>query len=234
MDNIKSLVERLKHIAGVLQDYGTAHLTGEQAVTQRNAITFLLEAADALAPLAEPVGMPELPNIRVFRWLDVNPDVKEYVVALRSALERALASVPTAGEVLYLALGRACIERLMRADVQCEPLGDVMLRLETIIRRSEQLVEATARADDTQRMLEAEHDAHMECHRRAEASERDAKRYRWLRENMTHHNCHPGGRPVLYDTSKRLWYHATDDLQADTLDAAIDSALDAAGKEHHD
>ena len=101
MDKIKALVERLKHIAGVLQDYGTAHLTGEQAVTQRNAITFLREAAAALAPLAEPVEMPEEPRgITLAREVISNGHVGvttrwerewlDYIYSLRSALERAL------------------------------------------------------------------------------------------------------------------------------------------------
>ena len=58
--------------------------------------------------------------------------------------------------------------------------------------------------------------------------EKDAARYRWLRDRMTFCNTHPRGRPVLYDTNARLWYHATDDLQTETLDAAIDAAMLAA------
>ena len=66
---------------------------------------------------------------------------------------------------------------------------------------------------------------------RAVESELDAARYRWLRTRMTFCNTHPGGRPVLYDTSKRLWYHATDDLETDTIDAAIDARAAQTGGE---
>lgn len=53
----------------------------------------------------------------------------------------------------------------------------------------------------------------------------DGERYRWLRDRTTYCNTHPGGRPVLYDDAKRLWYHATDDLKTETLDSAIDTAM---------
>lgn len=69
----------------------------------------------------------------------------------------------------------------------------------------------------------------MRKHEAAEASlaqaERNSRRYEWLRDRMTFCNTHPGGRPVLYDTAARLWYHATDDVQSATLDAAIDASL---------
>ena len=63
-----------------------------------------------------------------------------------------------------------------------------------------------------------------------EADARDAERYRWLKTRMTYCNTHPDARPVLYDISARLWYHATDDLHSETLDAVINAAL-AASKE---
>ena len=61
--------------------------------------------------------------------------------------------------------------------------------------------------------------------RNIELMEADAGRYRLLRSQITFCNTHPGGRPVLYDTSARLWYHATDDLETDTIDAHIDAEL---------
>lgn len=42
--------------------------------------------------------------------------------------------------------------------------------------------------------------AHLE--RQNAALLRDAERYRWLRDRMTFHNCHPGGRPVFYMTPR--------------------------------
>ena len=44
-----------------------------------------------------------------------------------------------AGEHMYHALGRACIARILRADVLCEPPLDVLLRLECIISERDHL-----------------------------------------------------------------------------------------------
>jgi hypothetical protein len=51
----------------------------------------------------------------------------------------------------------------------------------------------------------------------------DADRYRWLKENITHYDTAESERPVLASVSKRIWYHATDDV-AWSLDAVIDNA----------
>ena len=105
-NDIKALVEELLERARIRRQIPSRKSVQEG---KPDRIADLLErAAAALAPLAEPVGVPT--------------------------------------EDLYMALCRSCIERLMRADIRCEPLGDVMLRLETVIRRSEQLDAATALA----------------------------------------------------------------------------------------
>ena len=129
--------------------------------------------------------------------------ITEEIEEVCDAAADAIAPLAEGGEILYRALGQACIERIMRADIRCEPLGDVMLRLETVIRRSEQLDEATARA---------------------EASERDAKRYRWLREKSN----------ISIEGKDSDWSGGHFPEQFDTfIDKEI--ALDAAGrKERHD
>lgn len=52
--------------------------------------------------------------------------------------------------------------------------------------------------------------------------EADAKRYRWLRENMTW--CHAWDRPLLATVSSRIWYHATTN-EGGTLDEVTQAAL---------
>jgi len=56
----------------------------------------------------------------------------------------------------------------------------------------------------------------------------DARRYRWLRKNMTYKNIgthSEDGTGKLISPLARRWYHDTQDLASDTLDAAIDAAL---------
>jgi hypothetical protein len=59
----------------------------------------------------------------------------------------------------------------------------------------------------------------------------DAERYRWLCKNITFHDIDHDydieghNVPVLAQVSNRLWYHATDDVVSNTLDAAIDAAM---------
>ena len=61
----------------------------------------------------------------------------------------------------------------------------------------------------------------------------DARRYAWLRDRMTYYNVDADwpveapNIPVLAQVSDRIWYHATDDIEHDTLDATIDAAQGA-------
>ena len=59
--------------------------------------------------------------------------------ALEQAHAEVTAKLPTEAEKLYFALGRSCIERILQADVTCEPQGDVLLCLEAIIRERDAL-----------------------------------------------------------------------------------------------
>ena len=59
----------------------------------------------------------------------------------------------------------------------------------------------------------------------------DAARYRYLKANMTFYNTDESEKPVLAEVSRRIWYHATDDLSY-PLDAAIDAAMSAGGGGH--
>ena len=61
---------------------------------------------------------------------DIN---KVWMAGFRAGVEK------NAGEHMYHALGRACIERILRADVLCEPPLDVLLRLECIISERDHL-----------------------------------------------------------------------------------------------
>ena len=75
------------------------------------------------------------------------------------------------------------------------------------------------RLEDCGKMVLGEHDAHRECHAKAEAAEarlregeKDAERYRWLRDSARRYYVADGGRD---------WRH----VFGDELDAAIDAAL---------
>ena len=157
---IKELIERLQFIAN-----NTHQVAAEEIEEVCDA------AADALAPLAEPVEMPGAYEIS-------------------EAIESAEASGRTRDAAVMRGF-RAVLER------------------------------AAARADDTQRMLEAEHDAHMECHRRAEAIEGLLAECRELigsgHNDFTHDYQRDANKCPTCKLIKRT-----------------DSALDAAGKEHHD
>ena len=63
-----------------------------------------------------------------------------------------------------------------------------------------------------------------------EAEREDAERYRWLRAHMGWYSTadSPGG-PALASVSERIWYHATEDTESVTLDAAIDRARGETG-----
>jgi len=54
------------------------------------------------------------------------------------------------------------------------------------------------------------------------AMKADAKRYRWLRQNITHYNPDKQSGPVL--SGARIWYHASDNVEY-PIDAAIDAAM---------
>jgi hypothetical protein len=61
---------------------------------------------------------------------------------------------------------------------------------------------------------------------RAEAAEADAARLRkWLDNNTTHYNTAERESPVLASVSKRIWYHASDDMESWPFSAAIDAAM---------
>lgn len=70
--------------------------------------------------------------------------------------------------------------------------------------------------------------------RQSEPVREDAQRWRYLRANMTFYNVNHSidpdapNVPALAMVSKRIWYHATDDTEHDTLDAMIDAAIAAA------
>ena len=161
----------------------------------------------ALAPLAEPVGMPEEPR-QDADGLWSMPEGRaphpltawhSYAVALRAELAREKAdhqfSVDTVRNIM-------------------EPMWE------------KRVAAATARAEDTQRMLEAEHDAHMECHRKAEASERDAKRYRGLLKlfaDSTFSIFTDGPEVTIYLNGNVL-------ARGKGLTPTLDAALDAAGR----
>lgn len=53
----------------------------------------------------------------------------------------------------------------------------------------------------------------------------DAERYRWLRDNMTFHDINPyaTGTGILTPVYRK-WFHDSNALHANTLDAAIDAA----------
>lgn len=118
---------------------------------------------------------------------------------------------------------------------------------ETIVMFKKERDAATARADTAQKEVNELNDvlraagwgqgeidsaAEMlyELEQRAEASERDARRYRWLRAEMNGDTwaMHAQGwiAPASADEETCI--------EPDTLDAAIDTALDAEGKERHD
>lgn len=64
---------------------------------------------------------------------------------------------------------------------------------------------------------------------------RDAKRYRWLRNNISYYDVDAdwpvegANIPALAQVSNRIWYHATDDVTHNTLDEAVDTALGGEG-----
>jgi hypothetical protein len=61
---------------------------------------------------------------------------------------------------------------------------------------------------------------------RAEAAKADAARLRkWLDNNTTHYNTAERESPVLASVSKRIWYHASDDMESWPFSAAIDAAM---------
>ena len=62
-----------------------------------------------------------------------------------------------------------------------------------------------------------------------ETLKKDAERYRWLAQNVTH--CPANATPILAAVSNRIWYHATCDTRHDTLGSMIDAALAAKGKD---
>jgi hypothetical protein len=59
----------------------------------------------------------------------------------------------------------------------------------------------------------------------------DAERYRWLLKNVSYHDIDHDFEvehrnvPVLAQVSNRLWYHATDDVQSNTLSDMLDLAM---------
>lgn len=60
-----------------------------------------------------------------------------------------------------------------------------------------------------------------------EKCRRDAERYRWLEKNISYYNTSDASRPALQDVSKRIWYHASDNIDDRTLSATIDRAISA-------
>lgn len=60
---------------------------------------------------------------------------------------------------------------------------------------------------------------------RAAGMAKDAKRYRWLRDNMTFQARLVEDGATTASARYRRWYHDSAQLEANTLDQAIDSAL---------
>jgi hypothetical protein len=62
-----------------------------------------------------------------------------------------------------------------------------------------------------------------------EAAEKDAARYRWLRDNITYTNIGSTSKcdGTLITPLSRRWYHDSKHLGANTIDAAIDAAMEA-------
>lgn len=48
----------------------------------------------------------------------------------------------------------------------------------------------------------------------------------WLDNNTTHYETHMGNVPVLASVSKKIWYHATDDVDSYPFSAVIKQALE--------
>ena len=164
MDNIKALVEELLERARIRRQIPSRKSVQEG---KPDRIADLLErAAAALAPLAEPVEMPTGDHEEIVKHLREEAfdcplcvQAADYTDNLRSALERALHQLERAYSVLD------------SYGVPKERAKSVGNGIQVLITRCDkELSAATASAEDTQRMLEAEHDAHMECHRKAEAS----------------------------------------------------------------
>lgn len=47
----------------------------------------------------------------------------------------------------------------------------------------------------------------------------------WLRNNMTFYNTAETSAPVLASVSRRIWYHATDDMESYPFDAVLRAAM---------
>ena len=186
MDKIKALEGyNIPELVEWLHQQEEMYLAGDDKYSAK--FRSVAAVISALAPLAEPVKVPyslsksELCDLTVVATRDANFDKRL----------KAVLKITDAYESLQFELERAL------ADARHVRQANANYREENRL--------ATARAEDTQRMLEAEHDAHMECHRRAEASEKELAEIHRLRR----HPGHPS------------WNEP-------------DSALDAAGKEHHD
>ena len=63
----------------------------------------------------------------------------------------------------------------------------------------------------------------------SQADAQDAARYRWLRLNTNYEDRGTFRAPNgdLVSPMSRRWYHQTTDLASDTLDSAIDAAINA-------
>ena len=209
MDNIKVLIATIDFLVHNLQSYSFDGTLHREAL-----VGALRDCKAALAPLAEPGEIPEEPEPHDDDAIYIDR-LCMYASELRSALERALAASESA------------FNRGLKA-------GN-----EQSVMQQTALIAATARAEDTQRMLEAEHDAHMECHRRAEASERNAARYRWIpvterqpteKKSYQVIKRHHDGKVVM---TERYWVgHAWDSRAQIThwRETDFPTALDAAAR----
>ena len=180
MDNIKSLVEEFRAIHSIRRD----------KTDLATVINLCQRAADTLAPLMEPVEIPEETGfVKALRLRQqvlgtvAGAEIIDHVDALRSALERALKSNNYFADHLAHA-AQGTMELRQRAEA------------------------ATARA---------------------EASERDAKRYRWLKDRTLVGEDNYPLVSIHYAVDESIRENGWAQIQeTGELDSIIDSALDAA------
>lgn len=111
-----------------------------------------------------------------------------------------------AGEALFNALGQACVARILRADANCEPPSDVLLRLEAIILERDEL--RLARSAITAREVVCTKGEYAEL-------ANNSRRYEWLRDNMRRMPMGEAGARHFFDQPGTMSFQeAVDEARA--------------------